>query len=60
MFMMLANGISKTVAYIHVLSSFSSLPRRAKEFNRAVLTTALAMLGWRCDPDTVRAKRSFR
>jgi AcrR family transcriptional regulator len=45
MFMMLANGISKTVAYSHVLSSFSSLPRRAKEFKRAVLTTALAMLG---------------
>ena len=45
MFMMLANGISKTVAYSHVLSPFSSLPRRAKEFKRAVLTTALAMLG---------------
>jgi AcrR family transcriptional regulator len=45
MFMMLANGISKTVAYSHVLSSFTSLPRRAKEFKRAVLATALAMLG---------------
>lgn len=45
MFMMLANGISETVAYSHVLSSFTSLPQRAKEFKRAVLTTALAMLG---------------
>lgn len=45
LFMMLANAISKTVAYSQVLSPFSSLPRRAKEFKRAVLTTALAMLG---------------
>lgn len=45
MFMMLVSGISKTVAYSHVLSSFTSLPRRAKDFKRAVLTTALAMLG---------------
>ncbi len=45
MFTMLANGISKTVAYSHVLSPFSSLPRHAKKFKRAVLTTALAMLG---------------
>ncbi|WP_345817501.1 TetR family transcriptional regulator (plasmid) [Paraburkholderia sp. PREW-6R] len=45
MFMMLANGISKTVAYSHVLSPFSSLPRHANKFKRAVLTTALAMLG---------------
>lgn len=45
LFTMLANGISKTVAYSHVLAPFSPLPRRAKEFKRAVLTTALAMLG---------------
>lgn len=45
LFMLLANGISKTVAYSRVLSPFSSLPRRPKEFKRAVLTTALAMLG---------------
>lgn len=45
MFTMLANGISITVAYSHVLSPFSSLPRRPKAFKRAVLTTALAMLG---------------
>jgi AcrR family transcriptional regulator len=45
MFMLLANGISKTVAYSHVLSPFSTLPRDPKEFRRAVLTTALAMLG---------------
>lgn len=45
LFMMLANGISKTVAYSHVLTPFSSLPRRAKQFKLAVLTTALAMLG---------------
>ncbi|CAB3745512.1 hypothetical protein LMG24238_07644 [Paraburkholderia sediminicola] len=45
MFMMLANGISKTVVYSHVLSPFTSLPRRGKEFKRAILTSALAMLG---------------
>ncbi|MDP9651544.1 AcrR family transcriptional regulator [Paraburkholderia caledonica] len=45
LFTMLANGISKTVAYSHVLTPFSSLPRRAEEFKLAVLTTALAMLG---------------
>ncbi|WP_341316912.1 TetR/AcrR family transcriptional regulator [Paraburkholderia sp. IMGN_8] len=45
MFMMLANGISKTVAYSHMLGPFSSLPRRPKEFKRAVLATALVMLG---------------
>lgn len=45
MFTMLANGISTTVPYSHVLSPFSSLPRDAMEFKRAVLKTALAMLG---------------
>jgi len=45
LFAMLANGVSKTVAYSHVLAPFSSLPRRPKEFKRVVLTTALAMLG---------------
>jgi len=39
------NGISKTVAYSHVLSPFSSLTRRPKAFKQAVLTSALAMLG---------------
>ncbi|AOJ84546.1 MULTISPECIES: TetR/AcrR family transcriptional regulator [Burkholderia] len=45
MFLLLANGISKTVAYSHALSPFSALPRRPKEFKRAVLTSALAALG---------------
>jgi AcrR family transcriptional regulator len=45
MFMMLVSGISKTVSYSHALSPFSSLPQRPKAFKRAVLTTALAMLG---------------
>lgn len=45
MFTMLANGISTTVPYSHVLSPLSSLPRDAMEFKRAVLKTALAMLG---------------
>ncbi|APA89669.1 TetR/AcrR family transcriptional regulator (plasmid) [Paraburkholderia sprentiae WSM5005] len=45
MFSLLANGISKTVAYSHVLSPFSSLPRRPKAFKQAVLASALAMLG---------------
>jgi len=45
MFMVLTNGISKTVAYSHVLSPFSSLSRRPKAFKHAVLTSAVAMLG---------------
>ena len=45
MFMVLANGISKTVAYSHVLSPFSSLPRRPKAFKQAVLASAVATLG---------------
>jgi AcrR family transcriptional regulator len=45
MFMVFTNGISKTVAYSHVLSPFSSLTRRPKAFKQAVLTSALAMLG---------------
>lgn len=45
MFMMLVTGINKTVGYSHALSPFSSLPRRPRAFKRAVLTTALAMLG---------------
>ncbi|MEX3982167.1 TetR/AcrR family transcriptional regulator [Paraburkholderia sp. EG287A] len=44
LFAIVANGISKTVAYSHVLGSFSSLPRRPDEFKRAVLTTALTIL----------------
>lgn len=45
LFMMLVNGISKTVAYHHVLRPFSRLPQRPNAFKCAVLTTALAMLG---------------
>ena len=45
MFMLLVNGIGKTVTYSQVLSAFSSLPKRPKAFKRSVLTSALAMLG---------------
>lgn len=45
MFMLLANGISKTVARVHVLSSFSSLPQHPEQFKVAVMTTSIAMLG---------------
>lgn len=45
LFMLLANGISKTVAYNNVLSPFSSLPRHPKQFKEMILVTALAMLG---------------
>jgi TetR/AcrR family transcriptional regulator len=45
MFFMLVNAISKTVSYEHVLSAFSSLPRREKKYKQAVLDTALSMLG---------------
>ncbi|MFM0739574.1 TetR/AcrR family transcriptional regulator [Paraburkholderia xenovorans] len=44
-FMLIANGISKTVSYSHVLSPFSSLPRRPRAFRKAVLKSALLMLG---------------
>jgi hypothetical protein len=44
MFMLLVNGISKTLSYSHVLTPFSPLPRRPKTFEQAVLTSALAML----------------
>jgi TetR/AcrR family transcriptional regulator len=42
---MLVNAISKTVSYSHVLAPFSSLPQRPAAFKRAVLSTALSMLG---------------
>lgn len=45
LFSLLANGISKTVAYSHVLRPFSTLPTRPREFKHAVLTTAMVMLG---------------
>jgi TetR/AcrR family transcriptional regulator len=45
MFAMLTNAVSKTVSYSHVLSRFSALPKRRKDFKAAVLHTALSMLG---------------
>lgn len=42
---MLLNAIGKTVSYGHVMSAFSSLPKRPAAFRRAVLDTVLAMLG---------------
>ncbi|AJK50142.1 TetR/AcrR family transcriptional regulator [Burkholderia plantarii] len=45
LFMLLVNGISKTVSYGHVLSPFSVLPKRPEAFRQAVLASALAMLG---------------
>jgi TetR/AcrR family transcriptional regulator len=44
-FFMLVNAISKTVSYEHVISAFSSLPERPHKYKRAVLQTALNMLG---------------
>jgi TetR/AcrR family transcriptional regulator len=44
-FFMLVNAISKTVSYEHLLSAFSSLPERPVKYKRAVLQTALNMLG---------------
>jgi TetR/AcrR family transcriptional regulator len=45
LYWMLVNAISKTVSYSHVLAPFSSLPQRPAAFKRAVLSTALSMLG---------------
>ena len=45
LFSLLVNGISKTVSYSHVLRPFSTLPERPTAFKRAVLASALAMLG---------------
>lgn len=45
MFFMLLNGISKTVAYGHLLRVFSTLPDRERKYKRVVLGTALGMLG---------------
>lgn len=42
---MLLNAISKTVSYGHVMAPFSSLPKRPAAFKRAVLASALNMLG---------------
>ncbi|MDR5777566.1 MULTISPECIES: helix-turn-helix domain-containing protein [unclassified Caballeronia] len=44
-FFMLVNAISKTVSYGHVLAAFSSLVEHRKKYKRAVLVTALKMLG---------------
>jgi len=45
MFSMLTNAVSKTVVYSHVLQAFSALPEDRVKFKRAVLDTALSMLG---------------
>jgi TetR/AcrR family transcriptional regulator len=44
LFAMLTNGVSKTVAYSHVLSAFSPLPNDPVKFKQTVLATALSML----------------
>jgi TetR/AcrR family transcriptional regulator len=44
LFFMLLNGISKTVAYEHLVQVFSALPKRRTEYKRVVLETALNML----------------
>ncbi|HEY0294724.1 MAG TPA: helix-turn-helix domain-containing protein [Bordetella sp.] len=44
LFLMLTNAIGRTVAYSHVLSAFSTLPRRPGEFKKVVLRTALTLL----------------
>jgi TetR/AcrR family transcriptional regulator len=45
LFFMLVNGISKTVAYGHLVQAFTSLPKQQAKFKRVVLETALNMLG---------------
>ncbi|AIP34940.1 bacterial regulatory s, tetR family protein [Paraburkholderia xenovorans LB400] len=45
MYWMLINAVSRTVSYGHVLATFSSLPRRPRDFKRAVLEIARGMLG---------------
>lgn len=44
LFFMLLNGISKTVAYGHLVQAFSALPKQQVKFKRVVLETALNML----------------
>ncbi len=45
LFAVVANGVSRTVSYSHVLAPFSALPKRPAAFKREVLAVALAMLG---------------
>jgi TetR/AcrR family transcriptional regulator len=52
MYWMLINAVSRTVSYSHLLATFSSLPRRPRDFRRAVLGIALDMLG--TGPKTAR------
>ncbi|KKB63346.1 TetR family transcriptional regulator [Robbsia andropogonis] len=44
LFTLLINGISKTVAYRHLLSPFSPLPSNEEDFKHAVTQSVLAML----------------
>jgi AcrR family transcriptional regulator len=44
LYVMLTSAITNTVSYSHVLSAFSSLPKRRKEFKHAVLGAAFSML----------------
>jgi len=44
LFFMLVNGISKTVAYGHLVQAFSALPKQQAKYKRVVLETALNML----------------
>jgi AcrR family transcriptional regulator len=46
MFAMMTNGISKTVAYRHVLAPFTAVVDRPDEFKNAVLRASLRMFGW--------------
>jgi TetR/AcrR family transcriptional regulator len=39
------NAVSKTVSYEHLLSAFSSLPQHPEKYKKAVLATAMNMLG---------------
>lgn len=58
LFAMMANGISKTVAYSHVLSSFTSLVHKPDGFRAAVLRTATVMLGIPSQTHQARASTS--
>lgn len=44
-FFMLANAISTTVSYEHLLATFTSLPQQRERYQQAVLATAMNLLG---------------
>jgi TetR/AcrR family transcriptional regulator len=45
LYWILLNAVCRTVSYGHLLATFSSLPRRPRDFRRAIICIALDMLG---------------